>query len=238
MRLPKSKIKEAIFHSEANIRERAVRYFDDSFSRDVTVMPLVIQAVERYGREGAYHLIGGSTNLPQTEETISWIIDELKDERSDSYESYSYNLWRVVQHADPALLIQRKSEILEARQIERSLQEYFQQRLEVLSWDEAVCWQKLEKICEEGKDKQYTNEVDLGLVGQILETLARIGGQSEERILSVLSEKIIDFVNNPLKWMEPDGITGWLQFSGSWAPAGQKAGYYRSNVRPFRLKMA
>ena len=41
----------------------------------------------------------------------------------------------------------------------------------------------------------------------------------------------------PLKWIESDGTTGWLQFSGSWSPEGQKAGYYRSNVRPFRLKM-
>jgi hypothetical protein len=41
----------------------------------------------------------------------------------------------------------------------------------------------------------------------------------------------------PLKWMETDGVTGWLQFSGSWCPEGQKAGYYRSNIRKFRLIM-
>jgi hypothetical protein len=41
----------------------------------------------------------------------------------------------------------------------------------------------------------------------------------------------------PLKWMNPDGLSGWIQFSGSWSPAGQKAGYYRSHVRPFRLRM-
>jgi len=41
----------------------------------------------------------------------------------------------------------------------------------------------------------------------------------------------------PLKWMAADGLSGWLQFSGSWGAAGQQAGYYRSNVRPFRLKM-
>jgi hypothetical protein len=39
----------------------------------------------------------------------------------------------------------------------------------------------------------------------------------------------------PLKWMESDGLTGWLQFSGSWGPAGQKALLYRSNVRQLRL---
>jgi hypothetical protein len=41
----------------------------------------------------------------------------------------------------------------------------------------------------------------------------------------------------PLKWMEPDGRIGWLQFSGSWGKRAQAAGYYCSNVRSFRLKM-
>ena len=41
----------------------------------------------------------------------------------------------------------------------------------------------------------------------------------------------------PLKWMDADGITGWLQFSGSWGPDGQKRGVYRSHVRPFRLRL-
>lgn len=41
----------------------------------------------------------------------------------------------------------------------------------------------------------------------------------------------------PLKWLEPDGATGWLQFSANWSPAGQKALRYRSNVRRFRLKL-
>jgi hypothetical protein len=39
----------------------------------------------------------------------------------------------------------------------------------------------------------------------------------------------------PLKWLEPDGRSGWLQFSGSWGRNGQEKLYYRSNVRPFRL---
>jgi hypothetical protein len=42
----------------------------------------------------------------------------------------------------------------------------------------------------------------------------------------------------PLKWIGADGVSGWMQFSGSWGPAGQKAGYYRSNVRPFKLMTA
>lgn len=41
----------------------------------------------------------------------------------------------------------------------------------------------------------------------------------------------------PLKWLAPDGLSGWLQFSGSWERAGQEQGFYRSNLRPFRLTL-
>ena len=41
----------------------------------------------------------------------------------------------------------------------------------------------------------------------------------------------------PLKWMAADGLSGWVQFSGSWGEEGQKALYYRSNVRPFELTL-
>jgi len=41
----------------------------------------------------------------------------------------------------------------------------------------------------------------------------------------------------PLKWMEDD-ITGYMQFSGSWSPEGAHVkGYYRSNVRKFKLEL-
>ncbi len=41
----------------------------------------------------------------------------------------------------------------------------------------------------------------------------------------------------PLKWMEDDGLTGWIQFSGSWGKFGQDSNYYRSNIRKFHLTL-
>lgn len=38
----------------------------------------------------------------------------------------------------------------------------------------------------------------------------------------------------PLKWMEADGLTGWLQFSGNW---GSQDVYYRSHVQRFRIRL-
>lgn len=162
MRYPEAKIKEAILHPDIEIRDRATTYFAKSFSSDATIMPLVIKAVETYGRENdAYRLIGASRDLPQTEETIAWVIDELNNESCDKPENYAYNLSMVLVEADPALLLPRESDILEARHFLADLRTPVTDRLRMLSWDEATCWQKLEEFCDEGKDKQFTNEVNL-----------------------------------------------------------------------------
>jgi hypothetical protein len=41
----------------------------------------------------------------------------------------------------------------------------------------------------------------------------------------------------PLKWIKtaPGSLTGHMLFSGRWDPKGQEAGYYRANLRPFKL---
>ncbi len=87
MRLSEDRIKEAILDTDPKIRQMAVRFFARSFSSDTSVMPLVIKSVETFGREDAYHLIGLSRDLAQTEDTIDWVIDELNDSQSDQYEN-------------------------------------------------------------------------------------------------------------------------------------------------------
>ncbi|MHB8974232.1 MAG: hypothetical protein ACYC4N_27675 [Pirellulaceae bacterium] len=203
MRLPEAKIKQAILNPELDIRQRAIRYFSVCHSDDEGVVPLVIQAIEKYGREDAYHLVGSSVDLRQTEETVSWIVDELNDPDSDRYENYTFNLTRVLCHADPALLVHREEAILESRHFLRDCREDFTRRLQPLSWDEAECWRRLEEICEAGKGKQYSNEVDMSFANNILEAMARIGGTSADRVLAILSQKVDDFENNPMKWLEP-----------------------------------
>lgn len=203
MRLPESKIKEAILHADSRIRERAVHYFADSFSQDTSLVPLVIQAVERYGREDAYHLIGSSTSLAHTEETISWVVDELNREDAAQYENYAFNLTRVLCHADPALLVHFDTKIIEARHFLPGYRAAFLERLEILSWGESACWRELEAICEAGKEKNDPRDVNLDRAGHVVEALARIGGpECEERALAILPQKVVNYDNDPLKWLE------------------------------------
>jgi len=41
----------------------------------------------------------------------------------------------------------------------------------------------------------------------------------------------------PLKWMSPDHLSGYIQFSGAWGAVGQEKLYYRSNIRKFKIEL-
>jgi hypothetical protein len=203
MRFPEDKIKEAILHPDLEIRDRATSYFAKSYSDDVSIMAQVIKAVETYGRQDAYRLIGLSRDLPQTAESIAWVIDELNHGQSDTYENYTYNLSMVLVEADIVLLLSKESAVMEARHFRLDLRSAFTERLRMLSWDEATCWRRLEEFCEDGKSKQYTNEVNLGHANRIVEALARHGQGCEGKVHALLSQKVEDYSQDPMKWMEP-----------------------------------
>lgn len=204
MRYPEHKIKEAILHPDIEIRDRATMYFSKAFSSDLSIMPLVIKGVETYGRQNdAYRLIGASRELPQTEDTIAWVIDELNDESCDKYKNYAYNLSMVLADADPAVLLPRESAILEARHFLADLRSPLTDKLQMLSWDEATCWRKLEEFCEETKDEQNAGEINLGHAHRIVEALARFGQDCEPKVHAILTQKVDDFHHHPMRLLEP-----------------------------------
>src|SRR5215470_20250573 len=111
------KIKEAIQHPDLDVRDKAIRYFYSSTSPDDTLMPLAIQAIERYGRTKAFSFTHYLNLLPQTEQTIDWVIAELRSDfegRPEEQHFYYLNLSRLLCHADIRLVAQHASEIVHA----------------------------------------------------------------------------------------------------------------------------
>jgi hypothetical protein len=54
MRLPEANIKEAVAHPDKLVRQEALLYFADCYSRNADVLPLAIRAIENYGRSNAF----------------------------------------------------------------------------------------------------------------------------------------------------------------------------------------
>src|SRR5436309_473915 len=98
MRLPEAKIKEAILHPEKLVRQEALLYFSDCYSRDAEVMPLAIKAIETYGRSNAFLYRHVLAQLVQTEAAVDWAIRELHREEgsADDLDTYFPALSRLL----------------------------------------------------------------------------------------------------------------------------------------------
>jgi hypothetical protein len=168
------------------------------------VMPVVIEALEHFGRANAFSYTHPIAGLAQTEETIRWVVGELNNQprRTEPERNYLNSLCRLLCHADSNLLLSHEKAILSSPGFSHELIKPFTNRLKLLSWNSDALWRELEAICEEGKDKVYTKDMGYAEATQIVEALAREGERHAERMLSLLRMEFGDYQNNPMKWME------------------------------------
>jgi hypothetical protein len=206
VRYPEDKIKEAILHPDLDVRDTAIQYFDSSTDPDATVMPLAIQAIERYGRTGAFSFTHYLNLLPQTEQTISWVVGELQGDFQGPPEErhfYYLNLCRLLRHADIRLVGQRADEILHAPHFDPNERLAFRERLEMSGWDAEQCWQALRQCCEANRDKNDIEEFNLGHALRIVQALAQRPHDYQAQIITALAEQVHDFRHDARKWWQP-----------------------------------
>ena len=116
MRLTEADIQQFILHSDPSVRNAAVDYFSRSFSDNASVMPFVIETVEKYGRATSVHLVSQGERLPQSECTIEWCLKELRqefDEDDENLRDYRFAIGKILACCDLALTLTREAEILE-----------------------------------------------------------------------------------------------------------------------------
>ena len=151
MRTPESRIKECILYPEEEVRLTALACFSRSHTSDETVMPLVIRAVEQYGRERGFGLLRSAEALPQTEETIAWLAGELTrdwDLESVDNDNYCFAVALALCQARTDLL---RPDMITLPCFPEELYPWLAERCEMASWDWQAGWAALEEL---GRDAQ------------------------------------------------------------------------------------
>lgn len=205
MRLTEEQVKQGILHSDPQVRFAAMNYFAQAFSRDTTVMPVVIEAFERFGRSDAFPFTFKIAELAQTPETIEWAISVLQgtDDKTEGSRDLKHHLGQLLCNADLELVLPQEAKILEVLAFEPESRQRFSRLSDIHGWDDETCWRELEALCEAGKDKEYAHEARFPEAEEIAQSLARRGERHADRMMALLAEKIDDFENNPMRWMEP-----------------------------------
>ncbi|MEQ8789945.1 MAG: SEC-C metal-binding domain-containing protein [Pirellulaceae bacterium] len=175
----------AILRPEEQLRVHALGYFVEAHSEDASLMPLVIKAVEQYGREDAFHLLRRADHLSQTAETIDWLIGELGrdfDTQDLVWDNYCFAVALILLNAEPALLIDRQDEIFAARCFPNRLAPLLEQRLKLHTMNWRSLWGKLVEFCEQYPDIDQMPLVAVRRGNEFVDALARrLTAHPEER---------------------------------------------------------
>jgi len=205
-RLSEDRIKQGILHPDGEVRMFAINYFAKSYTTDLTIMPVIIETFERYGREKALqypHLIH---NIPQTEVTVRWVVDELKSHPGDGTESHRWlrALSDLIDEVDPKILEPFVPELNTAPHFDRNHRQRLAQRIELSSLPTDRLWRDLESICEEGKSVENVTEFPWDFCCDIVETLARRpSAEYVDRMMTTLPQYETALIGDSLSWFLP-----------------------------------
>ena len=192
MRLSEAKIKAAIQHPEQEVRLTALGYFADSYSGDESVMPLVIQAVETYGIEKAFRILRDAERLPQTDQTIDWLITELcrddLDLQTVSHDNYRFAVGLVLCQADPSVVAKRHGEINKTPLFPAELSQPLREVCKAASWDWDRTWQEFLEFTSKLSRKRKWSHTDHHRVRRLIRLLARYS-DGKKQVLALLQRR-------------------------------------------------
>ena len=189
MRLPVEQVKEAILHADQDVRGAAVYYFANSFSSDPIIMPLVIQVIEKLGFDHAFQTNTFLEHLVQTDETVRWLIQQLSKSGQPTNEKEAEPILAYISalvHADPAVLANHESEIMELESLDPGTKDAISERIWFPSRSAEELWGDFEEFCQTHEDDESIPDEDFDFAGRIVEALGRHRDQYAEKVLEII----------------------------------------------------
>ncbi len=197
-------IKVASLHPEEEVRVAALSYFAGSFSQDTSIMPLVIQAVERFGRDKAFRIVRKADYLHQTPTTVDWLVSELEhdyDLADLDQDNYRFAIALILYHADVEILCERQEVIRALAMFPAELRQALRERCDTSLWDWDNGWAALQSFAQQTSRATRLTKSDLLYADRIVESLARHWAARGPFVLALLERHGQN--STIMSWMRP-----------------------------------
>lgn len=209
MSFPVSTIRQAILNNEEEVRLTALKYFTDSYSADESLMPLVIRAVEEYGRDNAFRILRDAENLRQTDATLDWLIDELRHDfhtKDVAEDNYRFAVAIVIRDAPVALLERRQAELDKLPAFPDELRGPLRERIEMSALGLEQGWEAMEALGRETMRKGEFSQGDYRRAKRIIECLAKYPDERGDFTLALLKQEYPGKGNKLMDWLHPQVV--------------------------------
>lgn len=198
MRLSPEQVKQGFLHSDREIRFEAAYYFSRSYSRDPSVLPLVIQAIEHFGWEQAFESYNFLKDLVQTDATLLWFIgklEALENPENEEQVSIVSTCRKVLRRVDPELLLKHAATMKGRVTVDELTLEVNAERIRLFQTPPDRLWDEFNAQCLSFDDAETIPESDIEHTNRIVEALSRYRDQFGEQVLAILRGDFEDYDN-------------------------------------------
>jgi hypothetical protein len=192
--LTPDQIKPYLLHDDWHIRIAAVEYCSDSWSRDPDLIPLMLDACERFGEREDKLSLHHAGRFTLTEPSLDRVLDYLTKSED---EATIRSLNAVIAHAPAELLIAREVAIRDNPNLDPEIIPRLDRRRDFSGWSGEKLWQELEQFARAAQDAVTTGDLDLDYSEDLVNALARHQVPDDETLCRLLRD------------LEPE--EGWLE---------------------------
>jgi hypothetical protein len=168
--LTPQEVRPLLVHEDRPVRYAALHYFKGTWSQDVQLVPLVLQAYRQYGAEGGSLGLALGNRFALTEQSLSEVLETLA---SATYINPIFHLNHLIADAPIALQLSHESEILDTPNLAQETVAKINRRREFSQWPADKLWTELQDFAGRSEDNQYANDIDHGYVNALITALSQ-----------------------------------------------------------------
>jgi hypothetical protein len=172
-------------------------------------MPLVIRAIDKYGRDSAFRILRDAERLVQTSPTLEWLIDQLRgdfDSTKIADDNVRFALALVILAAPVDLLASRTAEIDGLANFPGELRGPLDERMQMATCGLEQGWQALGDLGRRTMKKGKFTQNDIRQAGRIIESVSRHANTWGAMVVTMLSKQFQGWDAQVLRCLEPQII--------------------------------
>ncbi len=198
--LSPEELKPYLLHEDEPVRNAGVEYFADTWYQDEGIVPMILQACERFGEEENIRGLHACQRFPITEQAFLDSVarsSSMTETTGMAGVNASYHLNHAIATAPVGLLLQHETAVLENPRQSKETMDFIQHRREFAGWSAQRLWEELQDYARRSEEKKYANDINHAYVDTLVEALAPFDVPDTETLCTLLESP-----DNEHRWLE------------------------------------
>jgi hypothetical protein len=185
-----AQLKPFLLHEDSYVRDAVAHYFAHSWSQDEDLIPLMLEALERYGPEETAHMLVAAPGLPLSHESLLQLLASLAV-ATDSPQTVR-RLNAILRYLPVPLLPANQDTIQRAPNVLAQTLERLERRRRLADESGPQLWQMLRTFSDENRDIYVADAIDCNYADDLVEALGPRDVPGTPEVCSMMASEEVD----------------------------------------------